>query len=148
MKNQHQNIQALAKDYCESQKQRYTDPRKYVFDIIASAPKPLGAYDVLEKLGQYIDNPKPPTAYRAIDFWVEHGFVHKIESLNAFVACHAGHNHVGSQYMICENCHDVEEIHLCSMPPKLSEKIAEKGFQQHYWNVEIHGICQQCTKKD
>ena len=56
-----------AHQYCEAHGYRYTDPRRHVLDILASSQKPMGAYDILEKLGQYIDNPKPPTAYRAIE---------------------------------------------------------------------------------
>ncbi len=133
-----------AQEYCADHKHRYTDPRRYVLEIIIRADKPLGAYDILQKLGLYLDNPKPPTAYRAIDFWVEQGFVHRIESLNAYVSCHAGHQHAGSQYLICDQCHTVEEIHLCSIPEKLSAKAKSKKFSPQSWNVEIHGLCSAC----
>ncbi len=136
-----------AQEFCVENKQRYTDPRRYVLEIIARADRPMGAYDILQKLGLYLDNPKPPTAYRAIDFWIEHGFIHRIESLNAFIACDAGHHHTGSQYLICESCRSVEEIHLCSLPPKLAEKVQGKGFSADYWNVEIHGQCEECSVK-
>lgn len=139
-----QSIQKKAEIYCADKSLRLTDPRRLVLGIIEGADKPLGAYDVLQQLGQYLDNPKPPTAYRAIEFWIEHGFVHRIESLNAYIACHADHAHTGSQYLICTNCQKVEEIHLCSMPPKLSEKAEDKGFSPSFWNVEIHGHCAQC----
>ena len=133
-----------ANQYCEDNKLRLTDPRRHVLQIIDSANKPLGAYDILEKLGQHLDNPKPPTAYRAIDFWIEHGFVHRISSLNAYVSCCADHSHTGSQYLICSKCGAVEEIHLCSMPPKLADKAKAKGFESSFWNVEIHGLCAKC----
>lgn len=121
-----------------------TDLRLSVLEIIASSDKPLGAYDILDAMRAIIDNPKPPTAYRAIEFLKEHGFVHRIESLNAYVACHAGHRHEGSQYMICDSCGDVTEIHLCSMPAPLENKTSD--FKVAYWNAEIHGMCGLCAK--
>ena len=138
------SLTAKAKNYCAEHKLRFTDPRKHVLAIMGEADKPLGAYDVLKQLGMVMDNPHPPTAYRAIDFWVRHGFAHRIESLNAYVACGAGHQHKGSQYLICTNCSAVEEIHLCSLPQKLSQKVSDKAFVMEYWNAEIHGLCANC----
>ncbi|MGB4058039.1 MAG: hypothetical protein WBK77_08155 [Alphaproteobacteria bacterium] len=66
--------------------------------------KPLGAYEIPERLGKKIKNPKPPTVYRAIEFWAEHGFIHRVESLNAYVACEAGHQHKSAQFMVCNDC--------------------------------------------
>ena len=133
-----------ATEFCTTQKERLTPPRRYVLEILAKAQKPLVAYDILHQLAEYLDNPKPPTAYRAIEFWRAHGFIHRIESLNAYVLCHAGHTHKGSQYLICEGCGAVEEIHLCHLPPALQDKVAATGFQTSYWNAEIHGLCPTC----
>lgn len=133
-------------DFCTENGHRFTDPRRYVLEIIADAPKPLGAYDILAELGKRLDNPKPPTAYRAIEFLTEHGFVHRIESLNAYVTCHSDHRHQGSQFMICDACGDVTETHLCHLPEPLEGKAVEAGFHLSRWNVEIHGTCAACYK--
>ncbi|MGB1077454.1 MAG: Fur family transcriptional regulator [Bdellovibrionales bacterium] len=133
-----------ATKYCETNKHRLTAPRLEVLKIISSSKKPIGAYDVLEKLGKKIDNPKPPTAYRAIEFWQDHGFIHRIESLNAFVTCHAGHNHEGSQFMVCDDCGQVEEVHLCHLPDALENKVKSNGFKMARWSAEIHGQCHLC----
>lgn len=125
---------------------RFTDQRKLVFDIIRKSKKPISAYDVLAEMAKVMDNPKPPTAYRAIDFLIENGLVHKIESLNAFVSCHAGHNHLGSQFMVCDDCGNVEEVHLCDVPAPLQKKISENGFQLKRWNAELHGTCRDCIE--
>ena len=95
-------------------------------------------------MGHTLKNPKPPTAYRALDFLVEHGFVHRIESLNAYVSCDVDHKHTGSQFMICDSCDGVEEIYLCALPPKLQKKADGKGFTLHHWNIELHGTCRKC----
>jgi len=134
-----------AEEFCQERGYRLTDSRRAVLQIIAAAGKPLGAYDVLEALHAYLVNPKPPTAYRAIEFWQMHGFIHRIESLNAYVACHAGHRHDGSQYLICDKCGDVQEVHLCSVPEALQKQADGKCFTLRRWSTELHGICQQCV---
>lgn len=134
-----------ASDYCEQKKHRLTEPRRQVLRIIASSAEPLGAYEILDKLGQVIKNPKPPTVYRAIEFWQEHGFIHRIESLNAYVACEAGHQHQGSQFMICDDCGTVIETHLCELPQSLKDNTVKNTFRPSRWNLEIHGVCAKCA---
>lgn len=130
--------------FCADRGIRFTEPRRYVLEIVAAAKKPIGAYDILAALGKKIENPKPPTAYRAIEFLEENGFVHKIESLNAFVLCHTDHRHNGSQFLICDSCGDVTEAHLCHVPDDLSRKTQEAGFRVSSWNTELHGTCKNC----
>lgn len=130
--------------YCQGQGIRFTDPRRHVLAIIAGAKKPLGAYDILEQLGRYIDDPKPPTAYRAIEFLAEHGFVHRIESLNAYVVCGVDHRHHGSQFLVCDACGKVTEAHLCDLPADLAGEAKKAGFNLHRWNAELHGTCRDC----
>lgn len=143
------NTNALIKqvaDYCAENGIRFTEPRQFVLEIIANADKPIGAYDVLAELGKKIDNPKPPTAYRAIEFLSEHGFIHRIESLNAYITCHSDHRHQGSQFMICDDCGTVVETHLCHLPEPLVSKTVAAGFHLARWNVELHGQCNACYK--
>ena len=130
--------------HCKEKGLRLTEPRLLALEIIAGSTKPLGAYDVLEKMGKTLDSPKPMTAYRAIDFLQQHGFIHRIESLNAFVTCHAGHRHEGSQFMVCDDCGHVEEVHLCHLPGPLQKKVDENGFKLARWSTELHGTCQSC----
>ena len=134
-----------ASAYCEKHKYRLTQPRLEVLKIVASSAKPLGAYEILEKLGKISQNPKPPTVYRAIEFWQNHGFVHRIESLNAYVSCEAGHQHKGSQFMICNDCNVVIETHLCDLPGALKESATQNSFTPSQWSLEIHGLCEKCA---
>lgn len=131
-------------DYCAAHDLRVTPPRLAAFEIVASASKPITAYEVLEAMGKTLKSPKPPTAYRALDFLAAHGFVHRIESLNAYVSCHVNHRHNGSQFMICDECGRVDEIHLCSLPQSLEERARAQNFTLRHWNVELHGMCAAC----
>ncbi len=131
-------------DYGKEKGYRITPPREYVFEIVLNAEKPMTAYDVLDALGGKLDRPKPPTAYRALDFLVVHGFLHRIESLNAYVACSEDHKHRSSQFIICDSCGKAEEIHLCQIPEGLNSQAKGKGFSLSYWNAELHGTCSEC----
>lgn len=139
----HPSISA-ASDYCEMNKYRLTQPRLQILKIIAASNRPIGAYDILKKLGHNAKNPNPPTVYRAIEFWQKHGFIHRIECLNAYMVCDAGHRHQGSQFMICDDCGDVTETHLCNIPQTLQNKIDDHNFVPSRWNFEIHGLCGKC----
>jgi Fur family zinc uptake transcriptional regulator len=127
--------------YCDENHHRLTDPRRYVLKILSQSKTPMGAYDILEKLGHYLDSPKPPTAYRAIDFWRDHGFLHKIESLNAYVTCCEDHKHQDTHFLVCNDCHAVEELHVHSNETHLPDGfVATKTF------TETHGTCGECAK--
>lgn len=134
-----------AEIYCKEYKHRLTKPRLEVLKTIASSQAPIGAYEVLSKLNKILNNPKPPTIYRAIEFWQKNHFIHRIESLSAFVICKAGHLHQGSHFMICDDCGVVIESHLCEMPKKLNNCTIENNFSPSHWSVEIHGLCKNCA---
>ena len=138
---------AQAERYCKEHKHRLTKPRLEVLKTIAKSRKPIGAYQALNQLKSTLNNPKPPTVYRAIDFWQNCQFIHRIESLNAYVACKAGHLHKGSQFMICDDCGLVIETHLCHMPDALKDCAKNQSFSPSNWNFEIHGQCQGCATK-
>lgn len=133
-----------AQVHCAENGERFTDSRRFVLEIIAASKIPIGAYDILAALGEKIENPKPPTAYRAIEFLQKQDFIHRIESLNAYVICHADHKHSGSQFMICDDCGKVIETHLCHLPKALEDRTKAEGFHMVRWNTELHGTCRAC----
>lgn len=131
-------------NYCNKNNARNTPSRKIALEVIAASVRPIGAYDIIEEIGKQTDRPKPTTVYRAIEFLQQHRFIHRIESLNAFIACCAEHAHDGTQFIVCNGCGAVEEVHSCYLPETLQKKIEASGFKMDRWNTEIHGICQQC----
>ena len=138
------NIVDQAKLFCVRHKERLTKPRLEVLKIIAASPRPLGAYEILEKLGKILHSPKPPTAYRAIQFWQRKGFIHRIESLKAYVVCNADHRHAGGHFMICDDCGVVIETHIRDLPETFKNSEENNTFSPSSWNVEIHGLCGKC----
>lgn len=137
------HLKAL-KDYAEAHNLRLTPPRVRTLEVIAASKKPMTAYDVLDALSKHLQKPQPPTAYRALEFLQKHGFIHRIESLNSYIACCENHKHHGSQFMVCNSCGAAEEIHLCSIPKTLQEQTDKNRFTPSHWNVEIHGKCGKC----
>ena len=131
--------------FCSKSNVRLTEPRLEVLKIISNSEKPIKAYEVLDKLASKMKNPKPPTAYRAIEFWMKHNFIHRIESLNAYLACEENHLHKGSQFLICESCGKVIESHICELPEAFKKSTRKNTFIPSTWNLEINGICNLCT---
>ncbi len=89
-------------------------------------------------------NPMPPTVYRALDFLLEQGLVHKLESLHAFVGCsHPEHAH-SSQFLICSECGVVSEMDNDSIKRSLRKAEKATGFMTKRPIVELLGTCAQC----
>ena len=121
-----------------------TPLRRQVYALVAGAGKPIGAYDLLAALEPERGRVPPTTVYRALDFLVEHGFVHRIESRNAFVACcEVGKPHQ-SQFLICERCGETVEIPGDELAERLSATPPAHGFEVHKQVVELSGLCGEC----
>ncbi len=100
-----------AEQVCERRAQKFTPIRRQVLQALLSSHRPLGAYEVIDELAKSMPRPAPITVYRALDFLMENGLVHRIESRNAFLAC--AHDHDAAAmvaFLICERCGSVGEI--------------------------------------
>lgn len=138
-------IEKEAIEYCIVNKERLTVPRQLVLGTIARNKKPIKAYDLIDKLKCKLRNIKPPTVYRALEFWKKHNFIHRIESLNAYCICTAGIRHQGAQFIICNSCGEVIESSSCYLPSIFDEILEKSTFKPLKWNIEINGICQNCN---
>ncbi len=126
---------------------RLTPTRRKVFEILLQEHRALGAYAILDRLREAGFGSQPPVAYRALEFLVAHGFVHKIERLNAFVACaHPGESH-SPAFMICRVCDAVAEAQSAPAKGVLGEAARAAGFQIEQTVVEARGICPDCVDK-
>nr|WP_181290996.1 Fur family transcriptional regulator [Caballeronia novacaledonica] len=125
-----------------------TPLRRQVYELVLKAHKPIGAYDLIDAMEPQRGARVPPTTvYRALDFLVENGFVHRIESKNAFIACcDAGKPHE-SQFLICDECGATLEIQGRELASSLSASPPAHGFQVHHQVVELSGLCAECQKK-
>lgn len=127
---------------------KLTPVRKRVLEILASEHRALGAYDVLEQLGKDGFGNQPPVAYRALEFLVEQGLVHRIARLNAFMACtHPGDAHA-PVFLICRGCHSVAEASGKGVHAAIDAAAAPAGFSVERIAVEALGLCPACREGD
>ncbi|CAG9267181.1 Zinc uptake regulation protein ZUR [Burkholderia cepacia] len=125
----------------------WTPLRRQVYERVLAAQRPIGAYDLLAELEPQRGRVPPTTVYRALDFLVEHGFIHRIESKNAFFACcEIGVPHEG-QFLICDSCGDTVEIPGGDLAKQLSASEPAHGFEVHHQVVELSGLCGHCKRK-
>ncbi len=133
--------------FCAQKGLRLTPVRRKVLEILVQEHRALGAYAILDLLKEAGFGSQPPVAYRALEFLTEHGFVHKIERLNAFVACaHPGENH-SPAFMICRLCDAVAEAHSAPAKGVLGDAARAAGFQIERTVVEAEGVCPSCVGK-
>lgn len=136
-----------AEQLCRNRGSRLTPQRREVLSIIHASPRPLGAYDILEVMRHQHPRIAPPTVYRALDFLLAEGLIHKLESLHAFVDCrHADHPHT-SQFLICSDCGGVDELHSANVQGSLTAAAQARGFAPDHSTIEVRGRCAQCVEK-
>jgi len=137
---------AHAEELCAARAQRLTPMRRHVLETLLASHKPLGAYEIMEQLADG-GRPAPITVYRALDFLRQNNLVHRIESLNAFVAC--VHNHDGGDpivFLICEHCGAVGEAPGGGVGEALKASSRAAGFAPKTPVIEITGICSHCRE--
>ncbi|WP_017444516.1 zinc uptake transcriptional repressor Zur [Gayadomonas joobiniege] len=133
-----------ARAVCLENGARFTPVREQVFSFLAAAPGAVGAYDLLNQLQAVDAKAKPPTIYRALDFLIEQGFVHKVESQNAYVLCSHFSKQHKAQLLICDSCGFVKEIDNKTIHQALLEAADNNGFEIQKQTVEVHGLCSNC----
>jgi Fur family zinc uptake transcriptional regulator len=125
-----------------------TQTRRLVFDLVLKAEQPIGAYRILEAMKDRGGRVMPPTVYRALNFLRAKGLVHRIESLNAFVACTHGAGGHDGQFLICDTCGRAQEL----VDPGVSELLrltaGTVGFQVTQPIVELKGQCAECREAE
>lgn len=133
---------------CRKRGARLTSRRRTVLKLLCASSKPLSAYEILERMDAGKRKPAPPTVYRALDFLLEQGLAHKLESIHAFVGCaHPQHPHVG-QFLICSGCGAVCEMENEALLKGLHSVEKATGFRTERPVVELLGTCSQCVEKN
>ena len=137
---------SAARQLCEQRKLRLTSRRYQVLEILLASHQPLGAYDILQQLNQGRGDAQvaPPIVYRALEFLLEQGLIHRIESRNAYLSCvHPGHQSA-AQFLICRDCEQVAEIE--QRDSGLQAQADDLGFAVDHSVVEFTGVCAECQK--
>lgn len=131
---------------CAEEGCRLTPQRQQVLELVWQEHKPVGAYELLERLRELGVKAAPPTVYRALEFLLAHGLIHRIESLNAYTGCTApGTPHHG-QFLVCSQCHRVAELDEQGIDRQLDASARRLGFEIEHRTVEISGLCPGCRE--
>jgi len=136
-----------AERVCEARAQKFTPIRRQVLQALLSSHRPLGAYEVIDDLAKSMPRPAPITVYRALEFLMANGLVHRTDSRNAFLAC--AHDHDAAAmvaFLICERCGSVGEIPAVPVAQSLNSAARATGFAPKLSVVEITDTCAHCQK--
>ncbi len=125
------------------QGQKLTPPRRRVLELLLAEGEPVKAYDLINRFGAEGQAAKPPTVYRALEFLEKQGLAHRIASISAFVACHAGEGEHAAAFLICDCCGASSEV---AAPPMsaLSAAAEAAGYALERTTIEGHGRCAAC----
>jgi Fur family zinc uptake transcriptional regulator len=137
---------ARAEAQCRLRGARLTPQRRRVLELIWTSHAPIGAYALLDSLRAAGIRAQPPTVYRALEFLVSHGLVHRIESQNAFVGCISPAKLHGAQFLICTNCRTAAELEDAAIRSAIATSARQNGFSISRATVEIAGLCLHCRR--
>lgn len=134
-----------AERLCAARGVRLTPLRRRVLELVQSRSEAVKAYDLLAQLSTEDHTAKPPTVYRALEFLLEQGLVHRVESLNAFVSCNHPDTPHAAHLLLCARCGTVEELHSDAVDAAIALAVAATGFIARHARLEVQGLCQQCA---
>ncbi|MDP6353107.1 MAG: Fur family transcriptional regulator [Alphaproteobacteria bacterium] len=135
---------AAAAELCAARGVRLTALRRRVLELIWRHHRPVGAYELLDLMRANGRAAAPPTVYRALAFLSEHGLVHRIDSMNAYLGCAAPGATHRAHFLICEDCGEAAEIIDNELRRAVGRCTGRAGFEVRTETVEITGVCARC----
>ncbi|WP_439134303.1 Fur family transcriptional regulator [Pseudomaricurvus sp.] len=134
-----------AQEVCARNGARLTKLREQVLRLVWQSHKPLGAYPLMDMLAaESTRRVAPPTVYRALEFLLDQGLIHRINTLNAYVGCtHPSHHHANN-FLICEHCGVAIEFSASALQEKINETAGDFGFSIKSQSIELVGSCEGC----
>lgn len=140
---------AYAKDLCETENLRLTPTRESVLRLLWQSHRPLGAYQLQDQLAKIAGKPiAPPTIYRAVEFLLKVGLIHRIASLNAYIGCPFPNSDHSNLFMICNSCGSVAEVALSSINGLLNRACEKTNFTLQDQSLELFGLCPNCSSDE
>ncbi|MCY4642086.1 MAG: Fur family transcriptional regulator [Gammaproteobacteria bacterium] len=130
---------------CLDRSERFTENRRAVLKLLLTGHRPLGAYEILERFDWKKRRPAPAQIYRALAFLESIGLIHRIASRNAYLACSRPGSHLGTVFLVCEQCEMVAELEGTQMQTAINTLAEQSGFEPHTQVIEVTGLCPECT---
>jgi Fur family zinc uptake transcriptional regulator len=141
------SILADAEALCRAREARLTPQRRRILEIVARRHDATGAYEIIDRLAEEGKRPAPITVYRALDFLIEHGLVHRLASLNAYIACQRPGVEHRALFLICAGCNMIGEMTNSGVAAAITGAAADVGFTISTPVVEVTGLCQACRHR-
>jgi Fur family zinc uptake transcriptional regulator len=136
---------ATAERLCSERGLRLTPQRRRVLEVVAAGHAAIGAYEIIDAIAAHGPRPAPVSVYRALDFLLAQGLVHRVDSLSAFVLCASPGSKHRAQLLICQRCRDIAELRAEAVDDAIAERAAAVGFQVSSAVVEVFGTCRACS---
>lgn len=124
--------------------ERLTPMRRRVLELVWRDHRPVKAYELIEALAREGSPVKPPTVYRALDFLLGLGLVHRLDTLNAFIGCPDPASRHEAVFLICERCGSVGELSRSGIVRQIESEAGRRGFDIARITVELSGRCADC----
>jgi Fur family transcriptional regulator, zinc uptake regulator len=134
----------MAEDYCRERGEKLTPIRRKVLELLLTSGRATKAYSLLDEMRQIHPGSAPPTVYRALDFLLSAGLVHRIESINAFTVCHDLTQCQHGILVVCQQCGNVTELHEPKLRQALVAQIEGAGYRLASEEIELKGLCAAC----
>jgi len=133
-----------AENLCLERNKRFTELRRVVLELVCSSDQPVGAYQLLDELRDHGRPASPPTIYRALDFLLQQGLVHRLASSNSYIACaHPQWPHA-ALFLVCRRCGHAREVYTEGIIDAVRTRADEFGFSVERASVEVGGVCSRC----
>jgi Fur family transcriptional regulator, zinc uptake regulator len=136
-----------AAQLCQKRGARLTALRRGVLALVWRGHEPVGAYAILDALRLTHPTAAPPTVYRALDFLIEQGLIHRIASMNAYMGCARPDAPHVSQFLICAGCGTAAELVEPAIAAAVLHRADALGFAVEQQTVEVRGRCPRCRER-
>ncbi|NIE68714.1 Fur family transcriptional regulator [Burkholderia sp. Ax-1719] len=138
----------MAEAYCRERGEKLTPIRRKVLELLLASGRATKAYSLLDEMRQIHPGSAPPTVYRALDFLLSAGLIHRIESINAFAVCHDLTQCQHGILVVCQQCGNVTELHEPKLRQALVSQIEAAGYRLSGDGIELKGVCAQCQANE
>ncbi|QKH35984.1 transcriptional repressor [Achromobacter pestifer] len=138
---------SVAETLCEQRGRRLTPIRRKVLELLLRHGRSLKAYELLDAMRAVHPGAAPPTVYRALDFLMDEGLIHRLDAVNAWSACHDAGGAPHDLLVVCTGCGAVAEVSDPAMSRQLAERVAQTGYALATHETEIRALCPQCQQK-
>jgi len=138
---------ATADALCARRGRRLTPIRRKVLELLLRHGRSLKAYELLDEMRAVHPGSAPPTVYRALDFLLAEGLIHRLDAVNAWTACQDVEGQHHDLLVVCTCCGKVAEVSDPALSRQLAERVAQTGYRLAAHETELRALCPVCQQQ-